>query len=133
MPHKSSVPLFWRLKKSKYSLFGNRCVTCGSVFFPPRSFCPECRRRGNLVEHRLAGTGEVISYTKIHAPPVGFERLAPYVLAVIKLDEGPNITAPVVGDTEKIKKGSRVAPVFRQQHEDGKNGLIYYTIKFSLV
>lgn len=132
MPY-SSVPLFWRLKKPKYNLIGTKCMKCNSVYFPPRNLCPKCRRSGKIREFQFSGKGKIISYTVIRTPPEGFEEYAPYTVAVIRLDEGANITAQIVGDAEKIKIGKRVHPVFRKMFEDGSNGLIHYGLKFELV
>ena len=43
----------------------------------------------------FAGTGEIYSYTTVQEAPEGFEDQAPYVLALVKLDEGPLITAQI--------------------------------------
>lgn len=131
MPYKS-VPLFWRLKKPKYNLVGTRCLKCKNVYFPPRNLCPGCRRSGNIKELQLSGNGKILSYTIIRTPPEGFEHYAPYAVAIIRLDEGTNITGQVVGDIEKIKTGKRVRSVFRKICEDGSSGLIHYGLKFEL-
>ena len=41
----------------------------------------------------LSGYGEVYSYTVVTDAPEGFDEFAPYVLAIVKLDEGPMLTA----------------------------------------
>ena len=131
MVHRSSVPLFWRLKKARYQLVGSKCTECNSVYFPPRILCPKCRRKGNIVEHTLSGNGRIISYTVIRTPPEGFE--APYVVAIIELEDGTNVSGQIVGDIEEIKTGKRVRPVFRRMYEDGEDGLIHYGIKWEIV
>lgn len=133
MAHTSSVPLYWRLRKSKYNLIGTKCTSCNSVFFPPRTLCPNCRRRGETEDFRFSGNGEIISYTIIRTPPEGFEKDAPYGVAIIRLDEGANITSQIVGDINKIDMGKRVRVVFRKIYEDGEDGLIHYGFKFRLV
>ncbi|MDO5846055.1 MAG: zinc ribbon domain-containing protein, partial [Methanocorpusculum sp.] len=44
-----TVARFWRKIPQRYNLVGMKCETCGSVFFPPRAFCPHCRRDGKMV------------------------------------------------------------------------------------
>ena len=44
----------------------------------------------------FAGTGEVYSFTMLQETPEGFDEQAPYVLALVKLDEGPIITQKVI-------------------------------------
>ena len=128
MPHRSSVPLFWRIKKSKYNLVGNKCITCDVIHFPPRTFCPICRRRGKLVEHTLSGRGEVISFTEIHTAPDKFESNVPYIIGIVQLEEGPTVAAQIV--SKDVKIGTKVRAVFRRVYEDGPDGLIYYSFKF---
>ncbi len=127
-----SVPLFWRLKKSKYNLIGTKCTSCSQVFFPPKTLCPDCRSKGQLEEFQFSGNGEIISYTIITTPPEGFEAYAPYAIGLIKLDEGTTISGQVVGDVSKLDIGKKVQSVFRKMYEDGDGGVIHYGIKFQL-
>ena len=47
-------------------------------------------------QYTFAGTGEVYSYTTLQETPEGFDEQAPYMLALVKLDEGPIITQKVI-------------------------------------
>ncbi|HTX43277.1 MAG TPA: Zn-ribbon domain-containing OB-fold protein [Methanocella sp.] len=125
-----SVPRFWREIPARYSLIGSRCDTCGTYYFPPRRFCPKCRRAGRLVEHQYKGTGEVVTYTIIHTPGDHYLGNKPYVLAIVRLDEGPMMTTQVICDPAEAKIGMRVRPVFRKIGEDGDKGMIHYGTKF---
>lgn len=128
----SSIPLFWRLREAKYRLIGTKCAKCGSPFFPPRSLCPKCRRKGRIESFQFSGRGEILTYTIIRSPPEGFEREAPYAVAIIRLDEGVNVSGQVRSDLERIEIGKRVEAIFRKIHEDGPAGVINYGIKFQL-
>ena len=135
MTYKSSVPLFWRLKDSKYRLVGTKCSKCGTVFFPPRNLCHKCRTRGAVEDFQFSGKGEIVSYTIIRTAPEGFEKYVPYAIAIIKLDEGTNISGQIVSNNTQdkdqgIKIGARVRPVFRRMYEDGDKGLIQYGVKW---
>ena len=132
MPHKSSVPLFWRLKDSKYRLIGSKCTTCKEVFFPKKSLCPSCRRRGSIEDMRFNGRGEIVSYTIVRVPPEGFEKYAPYAVAIIDLEEGARVSGQIVGDISKVRTGKKVRTVFRKIHEDGSDGLINYGLKWEI-
>jgi len=132
MSHTSSVPLFWRLKKSKYMMIGSKCQTCGQVFFPPRVVCAKCRSKGKVVDHQFTGKGVIESFTVIRAAPEGFENMAPYAVALIRLDEGTNISGQVVASIGDVATGRRVRPVFRRITQDGADGLIHYGIKWEL-
>jgi len=130
--HRSSVPLFWRLKDSKYRLVGTKCESCGSFYFPPISFCPKCRRNGRVESFKFSGKGIVESFTIIRTAPSGFEKATPYVVGIIRLDEGPKISAQITGDIEQVDIGRKVSMVFRRMYEDGEQGLINYGFKFEL-
>ena len=41
----------------------------------------------------LSGRGEVYSFTTMYNVPKGFEEQKPYSVALIKLDDGPMVTA----------------------------------------
>ncbi|MBL7206026.1 MAG: Zn-ribbon domain-containing OB-fold protein [Candidatus Aenigmarchaeota archaeon] len=133
MGHRSSIPLYWRLQKSKYNLVGTKCKTCGKLYFPPRQLCSECRRKGEIEDFSFSGKGEIISFTVIRAAPEGFEKYTPYAIALIKLEEGEVISGQIVGDVTKVEEGKKVKSVFRRMHEDGKDGVIFYGVKFQLV
>lgn len=133
MPHTSSVPLYWRLNKPRYRLIGTKCGICNSVFFPPKSLCPNCRSRGKIEPFQLSGKGKVVSWTVIRVAPGGFEDQVPYAVAMIELDEGTKIAGQVVGTTDGIDIGKRVRAVFRRMYTDGAGGLIHYGLKWEIV
>ena len=133
MVHTSSVPLFWRIQKSKYTLTGTKCNTCNTAYFPPKGFCPVCRRKGDVQEFRFSGEGMIVSYTVIRIPPEGFQNYTPYSVAIIELKEGTTISGQVIGDPSEVEIGKKVKPVFRKMQESGESGLIQYGIKFEIV
>jgi uncharacterized OB-fold protein len=126
-----SVARFWRKIPQRYNLIGTRCTSCGRYFFPPRSFCPDCRRAGNIVDYKFAGNGRVVTYTVIRTASEQFEQMTPYVLAIVELDEGPRTTGQVVCSPEEARIGMRVKPVFRKMGSDGESGVIYYGTKYA--
>ncbi|MCK5699128.1 MAG: Zn-ribbon domain-containing OB-fold protein [Candidatus Aenigmarchaeota archaeon] len=130
--HRTSVPMLWRRFRNKYHLIGTYCEKCKTGFYPPREVCPECRRGGKIVEKKFSNYGEIVTYTVISAPPAGFEKGAPYALAIVKMDEnGPNVLGQVVDcDFEKLGMGLRVETTFRKIYEDGKEGIVQYGLKF---
>jgi uncharacterized OB-fold protein len=125
-----SVPRFWREIPARYNLIGTRCETCGSYYFPPRRFCPECRRQGRMADYQFKGTGEVVTYSIVHTPADSWIGGKPYVLAIVRLDEGPCLTTQVICDPSEIRIGMRVKKVFRKISEDGDKGMIHYGTKF---
>ncbi|MCK4348075.1 MAG: Zn-ribbon domain-containing OB-fold protein [Thermoplasmatales archaeon] len=130
------VARFWREIPQRYNLIGNKCGSCGRVFFPPRESCPYCRRKsmGKMQELKLSGKGEIVTYTIIHAGPENFKEQVPYPIAIIKLEEGPQLTAQIVDcDIDDVKIGMKVESTFRRIQEDGYTGAIYYGYKFKLL
>lgn len=125
-----TVPRFWRKLKNMYELLGTQCSKCGNYFYPPRNMCPECRRASKMAPFKFSGDGEVYSYTVIHSSTGNFEKLTPYILAIIKLDEGPLMTSQVVCKPEDVYIGMKVKAVFRKLGEESEKGMIYYGTKF---
>jgi len=132
MPHKSSVPLFWRLKKAKYGLVGSKCVNCNSMYFPPRPLCSECRSKGKIEDYQFSGEGEIVSFTIIRVPPEGFETYTPYAVGLIKMKEGPYVEGQIVDDVNNVEIGKKVRTVFRKMYQDNSDGLIYYGLKWKI-
>jgi scaffold protein (connect acetoacetyl-CoA thiolase and HMG-CoA synthase) len=81
----------------------------------------------------FAGTGEIYSYTTLQEVPEGFEDQAPYVLALVKLDEGPLITAQITDLDGLPAIGDRVEMVTRKLTTEGPRGMIVYGYKFRKV
>ncbi|ODS40085.1 MAG: transcriptional regulator [Candidatus Altiarchaeales archaeon WOR_SM1_79] len=127
------LALYWRRIPQRYNLIGTECRTCGEKFFPPRNLCPNCRRKSDIHKFRFSGTGEIYSYTVVHAPPEGFEFQKPYVIGIIKLDEGPLITTQIVDNPGDVEIGKKVEMVFRRISESGSDGIIQYGYKFRIV
>jgi hypothetical protein len=125
------VPRHWRLKKQRYALVGEICPHCDVKIFPPRDICPECGGEAKT-EFTFSGKGEVYSFTRMMNAPAGFEVQAPYTVALIKLDEGPIVTAQLtdLGD-EEVKIGMPVEMVTRRLRSDGdERGMLVYGYKF---
>lgn len=79
---------------------------------------------------QLSGMGEVYSYTIVTDPPAEFSGQAPYVLGLVKLDEGPMITAQLTDLMGDPEIGMRVEMVTRKLRTEGKSGIIVYGYKF---
>jgi hypothetical protein len=62
--------------------------------------------------------------------PAGFADYAPYMIAVIKLDEGPMLTAQLTDMDGDPEIGMRVEMVTRRLKTEGSDGVIAYGYKF---
>lgn len=124
------VSRHWRLKTQRYSLVGEICPNCGVKLFPPRDVCLECEAPAKEL-FTFSGLGEVYSYTTIYDAPAGFEKYAPYTVALVKLAEGPLVTAQLTDiNSEDVQIGMPVEMVTRKLREDGPEGMIVYGYKF---
>jgi uncharacterized OB-fold protein len=119
----------WRLERQRYRLQGEECPHCGTKIFPPRDACPECAKPAQE-PYTFIGKGEVYSYTTVIDGPLGFEYQSPYVVALVKLDEGPILTAQLTDLDGEPEIGMRVEMVTRKLRTDGDEGVIVYGYKF---
>ena len=125
------VPRHWRLRKQRYALVGEVCPHCEAKIFPPRDVCPECGGEAKTA-YTFSGKGEVYSFTRMGNAPAGFEEQAPYTVALIKLEEGPIVTAQLtdLGDSD-VQIGMPVEMVTRRLRSDGdERGMLVYGYKF---
>lgn len=121
----------WRLRKQRYALVGEVCPHCQTKLFPPRDICTECGQDAKT-PYNFSGRGEVYSFTTVYDPPSGYEENAPYTVALVKLEEGPLVTAQLtdMGD-QPVKIGTPVEMVTRRLRQDGdERGIIIYGYKF---
>ncbi len=121
----------WRLRKQRYGLAGEVCPHCDAKIFPPRDVCPECGQEAKTT-FTFSGRGQVYSYTTVYDPPAGYEENAPYTVALVKLAEGPLVTAQLTDFGEQaVEIGAPVEMVTRRMRQDGdERGLIIYGYKF---
>ena len=120
----------WRLRQQRYGLVGEVCPHCEVKIFPPRDVCPNCAGEAKT-PFAFSGKGEVYSYTTVHDAPEGYEGYSPYTVAIVKLDEGPMVTAQLTDvDNDKVQIGMPVEMVTRKLREDGPRGMLVYGYKF---
>ncbi|MCP3985885.1 MAG: hypothetical protein GY723_16000, partial [bacterium] len=71
------------------------CEACGYLFLPPGPCCPECWSP-RLESREVSGRGRVESfviYRRTYHPGMP----APYVVALVELEEGPRLISNIVG------------------------------------
>ncbi|MCD5425682.1 MAG: Zn-ribbon domain-containing OB-fold protein [Methanosarcinaceae archaeon] len=125
-----TVARFWRMQQARYNLKGTHCNSCNEYFYPPRNLCPMCRRTGNVESYKFKGKGQVVTYTVIHTKTEELIHRTPYILAIVKMDEGPRFTTQIIEEPENMSIGMRVKPVFRKLMTDDDKGMIVYGTKF---
>ena len=86
---------FWEAAK-RHELVMPRCTICDHLFFYPRSECPRCLSN-HLEWMQVSGRGRLHTYTLVYQPAnAAFRDDAPYIYAVVQLDEGPRMVSNVV-------------------------------------
>ncbi|MES2537120.1 MAG: Zn-ribbon domain-containing OB-fold protein [Pseudomonadota bacterium] len=109
---------YWRAA-CEHRLLIKHCRDCSRYHFYPRELCPHCH--SDAVDwFQAKGTGTVYSYT-IARRPAGpaFKPDAPYVVAIIELDEGPRMMTNIVGcPPDSVRIGQRVAVQYEDVNEE---------------
>ena len=125
------LPRFHRLRRALYRLEGSRCRTCSGRYFPPRAVCPACRAGGAMEPHAFSGRGTIYSFTRVLQAPRGYGSLAPYAVAMVRLEEGPLVSAPLAdADGVDLAIGMPVEMVTRKIRDAEEHGFIVYGYKF---
>ena len=83
------------------------CANCDSHVFYPRSVCPDCWEPG-LEWVDASGRATVFTFTIQHREPAGYEGQAPYVVAMVELEEGVGMMTRIVAKPENVSIGMRV-------------------------
>ena len=89
-------------------LMAAKCSDCQTVFLPPKPMCTSCFS-DNMEWIKIEGTGKLLSYTIIHVAPEQFQSMVPYIVGIIKFEEGvclPGIIRNV--PAEQIKIGMKL-------------------------
>ncbi len=106
-----SKPYFDACNESRLVI--QQCDTCHRWQFYPRHVCSYCGG-GDLVWRQAAGTGRVASYTVVRRA-VSKAYTAPYVIALIDLDEGVRMMSQLREiDVDSVFIGQCVEVVFEQ-------------------
>lgn len=112
-----------RLDEHKF--MGSRCQSCDALHLPPRSVCPVCYG-DEMHWDELAGKGKLAAFTTVHIAPTdmieaGYGRDNPYCVGIVQLDEGPSISAQILGvdptRPEEIEIGTRLTVTFVERGE----------------
>jgi uncharacterized OB-fold protein len=113
-----AVEGWFTMDEAEPRLLGNRCTSCGTVFFPKASFAcrnPSCPGT-EFEEAPLSRRGKVWSYTTNHyAPPAPYvspDPFVPYSVAAVELDEEKLVVlGQVECDADVVRVGAEVEVV----------------------
>ncbi|MFW9804171.1 MAG: Zn-ribbon domain-containing OB-fold protein [Candidatus Thorarchaeota archaeon] len=105
-----------------------KCVDCGAVIAPPMGSCYSCG--GNKMGWtKVSGKGKLVSFTVIHIAPEQFQEEAPYLIAIIELEEGTRVTARLQGFDPLKPEAIEVGTPLILDYEDGLSGNTYLSFK----
>ncbi len=105
---------FWDAARSQ-RLVLQYCCDCNRSIHYPRIECPHCGG-ANLDWRQASGRGHIYSYTVVHNnAPSAFQADMPYVVAVIRLDEGVQMLSNIVQcDPDQLQCDQQVEVVFER-------------------
>lgn len=87
-------------------------------------------RRQKEIRSLLGKAGTIVTWTIIYTPGNEFKRYAPFPVAIIRLQSGENITAPIVDyEKEDLKIGKKVKIVLRKVRQSAEEDVLVYGIK----
>ena len=106
---------------AEHKVMGCRNRTSGKFYFPPRPMCTTSYTE-DMEWEEVSGKGEIIAFTVITVAPThmieaGYSRQNPYCAAIVRLQEGPAISAQILGldfsmPEQSIKIGTPVKATF---------------------
>ena len=96
-----------------------RCLDCGNRQHYPRALCIKCGS-DRLDWQEASGAGVVYSYTIVHRAPSPVPA-APYVVALVRLAEGPTVLTNVIGCEPGDVRCDLPVELTWEAAEDGRN------------
>ncbi len=106
----ASLPFFDACARGE--LLVQRCASCGSRQFYPRIWCTTCDST-DLAWEQVSGDGKLVTFSIVRrAPSEAHRARVPYILAIVKLAEGPQMMATIVNsDSTALVPGMAVRVV----------------------
>ncbi len=113
---------------SEKKLMAARCKNCQALFLPPHPICIKCHGP-NMEWVEMKGKGKLAAFTVIAVGPSftldeGYSRDNPYLVGIVKLDEGPKVSGRIhgidPGKPKDIKVGIPLTVEFLEPEEGKK-------------
>ena len=103
----------------RHQLTFQQCKGCGHVQTYPRAHCEACQGR-ELTMQPSAGLGRIVTHTTVHRPPTAaFKGDLPYVIAIVRLEEGFQLMVNLLNAREREASiGAQVRIVFQRVLRD---------------
>ncbi len=105
-------------------MMGWKCRRCGRIMYPKHECCLSCRNI-SFDEVSLGDECNLITYTKLYAPPKGIE-MSPLTLGIVEFSNKVRVLGQITTDNPEL--GMRLHPVWAKLRIiDGKE---VYGFKF---
>jgi uncharacterized OB-fold protein len=108
---------FWQ-SAAEGSLVIQRCTSCGTFQFYPRSLCSSCAGETEWVD--ASGRGTLYTYTIIRQNRTeAFAALSPYAVGIVELDEGVRMMSNIVDcDVDILQVGMALEVLILRAADD---------------
>jgi uncharacterized OB-fold protein len=80
-------------------LMALKCIECKKLLIPPRIICPNCSS-SRFKWIQLSGKGKLRTFSFIHIAPKQFSSQAPYIIGIVKLEEGLSLSGRIIVDKD---------------------------------
>jgi hypothetical protein len=106
--------VYWQ-KAKQHELWLRKCNACGQAYFYPRDISPCCFSK-DTSWIQASGRATLYTYAIVHRPPTpAFQKDAPFVTAIVELEEGPRMPTNIVMQEptpEKLRIGMPLQVTF---------------------
>ncbi len=100
---------------------GTKCLACENLMIPPRVICNKCNKR-KLEWFQFTGYGTLATYTVLHVAPTFLKEKSPYILGIVKLNEGSMITSRIINiepsDHSNFSIGMKLKVEYIEEHDN---------------
>lgn len=108
-------------------LIGNKCSSCGQLFFPKVRFCFVCFNK-SMEEIELSPRGKLYSYTISRMPASHFQ--PPHAVGLVDMPEGIRIFAPLkIIESKPFKVGMEMELLVEELWQEDDKQVIGYKFK----
>lgn len=110
-PH--SITCLWRESRAVMSLYGSRCLRCGTPQYPAQRICVDCQAKDQIEGYRFSDKkGRISTYTVDHLTT---NQESPALVGVVDFEGGGRIMCEVTEcEPDQIRVGMPVEMCFRK-------------------
>jgi uncharacterized OB-fold protein len=102
-------------------LMGTRCKKCGAKYLLPRAHC-KCGS-AEMEWYEAPRRGKILTYTPVEIPPESMSKYAPYIVAIVELEDRTRLLAQLTGVTINMLRVGM--PVQVTSRRVGANRIVY--------